>query len=134
MAGTDWELVEWLRTQLDAHEAEARALLGDAQQFRQQLRETRLLGTEQVGHYRWADVERMAFGVLVGIAATRHILAEHQPVTRDDATDGPYTICVMCRTPDHPHEGAWLHPCPTVRTLAAAYAGRPGYRKEWGST
>jgi hypothetical protein len=75
------------------------------------LKETRLLGTTQVGWGNWPAVERMALQVVSDVAAKRRVVGEIWEELSQDPTDEWAT---------------WL-----VRLLAAAYEHRAGYREEW---
>lgn len=145
------ELVAFLCAQLDADEAAAKAadegpweLSWDGQEH--QLRAPgskwpiaewtyaiRTYGDdvdEERADCNTADQEHIArhdpARVLREIAAKRAIIDAHNddgwccPVCTHEPTSG-----------EDDFRGSYNHPCPTLRHLAAVYADRPDYRKEW---
>jgi len=81
-----------------------------------------------------ADAEHIAAWdpprVFEHINAMRRVLARHVPY--DDYTFGPR--CRVCASGDAYSNGVAVMepwPCPTVRELAAPYAGAPGFKAEW---
>lgn len=77
-----------------------------------------------------------SFG-LADIAAKRRILDRHVPKTGEHLPRHP--ICAECGGSDwkplggrlEPYPWVMPWPCPTLRLLALAFAGYPGYRNEW---
>lgn len=63
--------------------------------------------------------------VLAQVAAHRAILAEHTGSRSYVYTDDGTPACDVCG------DGTVRWPCPTVRHLATAYAGRDGYDPSW---
>jgi hypothetical protein len=67
--------------------------------------------------------------VLAEVESKRKILDEHGPETVWDGLGREETVCTTCRYDDgtgtFPYGG-----CPTVRALAAPYAGRPDFPAE----
>lgn len=67
--------------------------------------------------------------VLAEVESKRKILDEHGPETVWDGLGTEETVCTTCRYDDgtgtFPYGG-----CPTVRALAAPYAGRPDFPAE----
>jgi hypothetical protein len=118
------DLAAWLHEQLDADESDARDLAAEATRCKLALRETRLLGTTQIGWGNWSAVERTAVQVLADIAAKRAILGLHCTRSGTGGTwdTDPVAICNDCSD---------VQPCMTLRLIASAYSGRPGYRDEW---
>lgn len=72
---------------------------------------------------------------LADIAAKRAIVAHHVPEADLRIRDGRYVqdppLCTICWQ-TWPNKGKrQLHPCTTLRLLAAPYADRPGYNPAW---
>jgi Family of unknown function (DUF6221) len=63
--------------------------------------------------------------VLREVEAKRKILAEHR---LDDMVPG---VCYRCRYGVPAHWESTPYPCPTLRALAAVYAGHPDYDPAW---
>lgn len=64
--------------------------------------------------------------VLADVAAKRAIVDEHEAQYPDTS----YAYCRVCHVYDLVHD-AMPAPCRTLRLLATAYAGQPGWRAEW---
>ena len=116
MAG---DLVKFLRERLDEDEAVAKQVAAGngllALVFAEHSEVPRKLG------------ERM----LAEVTAKRAILAEHSP---HEVQEGPEKGTQACGAETDWNDSylmvaAW--PCPTVRHLAAVYAGHPDYDPEW---
>lgn len=70
--------------------------------------------------------------VLAECNAKRRIIAEHQPEPGWDMNRVERDIvCGTCAGTDYAgdREGEW--PCPTLRALASAFEGRPGWDPQW---
>lgn len=76
---------------------------------------------------RWVSVTPSR--ILADIESKRKILDEHGPETVWDGAGTEEPACTTCRYDDgtgtYPYGG-----CPTVRALAAPYAGRPDFPAE----
>lgn len=82
------------------------------------------VGAAAAGHI----VRHDPAAVLADIAAKRLIIAEHGPITEQIGWED-VEICGRCRYDQGLN--SFVHPCPTLRLLASAYAHRVGYRQEW---
>lgn len=147
------ELTGWLRAQCDEDERVARMLLAEAQNVELTLKEPKNLGKYMPGWTLWPDVQRMAWDRLAQVAATRRIIAEHEPTLdtvewpHDQDGKGNAFVCRRCQNAEHT---AWnppigeagilpegfvtsyvLAPCRTLRLLALPFAVRDGYKPEW---
>ncbi|GED89337.1 DUF6221 family protein [Streptomyces sp. 6-11-2] len=122
------DLAEWLRVQLDEDERIARAThpVFLAWEYDHCVREIRDLGNgneiasvilPRYGEHmaEW-DPER----ALREIDAKRQLLAIHRRYV-----DEPDQACLGCAG------GIEWVSCPVVRTVAAVYADRPGYKESW---
>ncbi|MFG1846751.1 hypothetical protein [Micromonospora carbonacea] len=145
MTATD-ELHVWLGQQITAAETRTRELLYWAQQTTLTLKDPKLLGKYIPGWHDWPAVERVCRERLAELDAQRRILELHAPRALPAAYSAvdkvmyrpAVTQCEHCDelchsdsglACDDPVDGLW--PCPTVRTVAAAFSTEPGYRPEW---
>ncbi|MGW0933139.1 DUF6221 family protein [Streptomyces sp. NPDC002644] len=143
------DLVQWLRTQLDADEQTARqategpwiaevsgetghcVIPADAQSAREFVAKTQLYAAafdaEHIARY---NPER----ALREVDIKRRLLALHprgmNPAVGADPDDRAtwLPVCDTCQV-EAARPGDW--PCEHLRLLAMPYADRPGYRKEW---
>lgn len=135
-------LVEWLRAQLDADEATARAATPGPWEWDDQGDGCGVFSTDPgdgdavvFSHYgiddgvspSEADAAHIApwdpARVLAEVAAKREILALHHEYRG---------CCPYCVDAGGPHRReAW--PCPTLRALSAPYRSAPGWRPEWAA-
>lgn len=121
------DLAAWLRAQLDEEEAAAELLRQQAREVRQELKGPCLLGKPMPGWGLWPDVERMAAGVLAGVAAKRAVLGRCTQALESTSDHGEKYVW---------NGTAWARPDDTIaeaviRALGTSYADRPGYREEW---
>jgi hypothetical protein len=121
-------IAEWLLRQIEADEANARACNEWDEKFRAEglavtHKWVRLTGDGSSSFWGGCPTPRR---VLTDCAARRRIVELH--------ADNGRGLCVVCvdfhADIDCENQGV---PCDTLRALAASFAGRDGYREEWGA-
>jgi hypothetical protein len=131
------DLVTWLRAQLDEDERVAQAA---GSRYETPASAPAILAGFNAGPQvvEFAQLWTPA-RVLAEVDAKRRLLDLHDPYARRGGWPvTEYQACSYCAGLCHSGSGLAcdqpvdaLYPCETVRLVATAYAGRPGYRDQW---